>query len=598
MIFLNPWGFLALLSIPAILALHFFRERKQVRRIGGLHLWEFARIKLPAGRRFDRLLRSLPLLFQILAAVILSLLIAGFDWPIRLQARHFTVIIDDSISMQARAHTSSSAERAVAALTSWARDSDKFTLVAAASRPRLLAGPFATKKETLNALNSWRPEAPVCEMESAVNLASKFAGANGRILLLTDDSGTSQGYGDVLELHAVGEAAPNAAIAFADRLRIAAHKDRLVATIRNYSSALKTINLKASLGGQEVATKTIDVPTDQPASIDFELPDTEHPVRLDISPPDALAADDSVVLAPVNVKTVKAYVDDFGEATDAFRRAVEAVPNSYVTDDPRIADLAFLTSPQNLPAAVRTYTFVETSTSASRSLAQGQQLVLDLRSRVTENLTLEGVLWTYTPRALPASRLISALISYTTQPLLYLESRQADAYNYAVNLDWKATNLFRSTGWPVLVQGIVEDCRNALPGLDRTNFRTGEEILLHLKPMPDIEKHFALRREGEKNPISEYDDNLPPVLKELARGSYDIFQGRGSAEKSLAHFQVNLFAPGESDLRNIKPHSASFSRLRADAVEQAGRNRMLYYALLLAILLATILSWVYQDASH
>ncbi|MGI8906331.1 MAG: BatA domain-containing protein [Candidatus Sumerlaeaceae bacterium] len=597
MVFLNPWGLLALLSIPAILALHFFRDRRRVRRIGGLHLWEFARVKLPAGRRFDRLIRTLPLLFQLIAALILSLLIAGFDWPTRLQARHFTIIADDSISMQARARTNSSAERATQAATKWARDSDRFTLVAAAARPRLLAGPFATRLELVQSLNAWQPEAPVCELESAMNLAMKFAGTTGRVLLLTDDSGTSQSYGPALETHAVGEAAPNAAISFADRLRIAAHRDRVVATIKGYASGASQISIKASIGGQEVASKSIEVPPGQPASLDFEIPDTEHPIRLDISPADALAADDSVVLAAVNVKTVRAYVDDFGEVTDSMRKAIESVPNAYVTDDPRIAELAFMRSAASLPSALRTYRFVDPATSASRMVAQGQQLVLDQRSRITENLTLEGVLWTYAPP--PAvSNLTSALISYTSHPLVYTEATQGEARRYAVNLDWQATNLFRSTAWPVMVQGMVEDCRDAIPGMDRTNFRTGEEIQLHLRPMPGLEKMFTLAREGDSKPIAEYQDELPPVLKDLQRGGYSITQGKGSSAKSLAQFQVNLFAPGESDLRNIRPHSADFQKLRADAVAQAGRNRLLFYGLLVAILLATLLSWIYQDAAH
>lgn len=597
MLFLNPWGLLALLSIPAILALHFFRDRRRVRRIGGLHLWEFARVKLPAGRRFDRLIRTLPLLFQLLAALILSLLIAGFDWPTRLQARHFTIIADDSISMQARASSTSSAERAIAAATNWAREGDRFTLIASAARPRLLAGPFATKPELVRALNAWRPEAPVCELESAMNLAMKFAGATGRVLLLTDDYGTSQSYGDGLEVHAVGEATANAAISFADRIRIAPHRDRIVATIKNYATDSRNLTMKASVAGQEVASKSMLVPVDQPASLDFEIPDTDHPVRLDITPADALAADNSIVLAPVNIKTVKAYVEDFGEATDSFRKAIEAVPNAYVTDDPRIAELAFMTSPQPLPSAVRTYTFLDPPTSGSRMVAQGQQLILDARSRITENLTLEGVLWTYSAQAAPP-RLTTPLISYTSQPLLYAEADQAGTRRYAINLDWKATNLFRSTAWPVLVQGMVEEARDAMPGLDRTNFRTGEEILLHLRPLPDLEKHFVLKRDSADMPVATYDDELPPVLKDLERGAYDIVQGTGASEKNLAHFQVNLFAPGESDLRNLHPHSADFHKLRADAVAQAGRNRLLFYALLLAIILATILSWVYQDASH
>jgi hypothetical protein len=597
MVFLNPWGLLAFLSIPVILALHFFRDRREVRRIGGLHLWEFARVKLPAGRRFDRLIRSLPLLFQLLAALILSLLISGFDWPTTLQARHFTVILDDSISMQARAHTSSSAERAAVALTEWARASDKFTVIAAAGRPGLVSGPFASKSEMVNALNAWRPESPVCELESAMNLATKFAGANGRVLLLTDDSGTSIGYGESLVVHAVGESADNAAISFADRLRVAPHRDRIVATLKNYSASAREVTVRATVAGQQVATQKLNVPNDQPAALDFEVPDTENPVRLELSPADALAADDAVVLAPVNIKTVKAYVDDFGEATDAFHRAVEAVPNAYVTDDPRIADLAFLASAQKLPSAVRSYVFTEQGTSTSRAVAQGQQLVLNPKSRITENLMFEGVLWTYTPRVASAAA-TNALVSYTSQPLLWVDSVDAGVRKLAVNLDWKATNLFRSTAWPVLVQGMVEECRNAMPGLDRTNFRTGEEIPLHLRPLPEVEQHFELRREGEQKPVFEYDAELPPVLTGLPRGAYSIVQGNGASAQPLGKFQVNLFAPGESDLRSIKPLSANFSRLRVDAVAQAGRNRLLFYALLVAILMATILSWVYQDASH
>ena len=101
MVFTNPLGLLALLSLPVIVALHFFRDRRRVVRIGGLHLWDFARTSLPTGRRFDRLLRSLSLWCQLLAALLMSLIIAGLDLPDKSRIRHHTVILDDSVSMQA-----------------------------------------------------------------------------------------------------------------------------------------------------------------------------------------------------------------------------------------------------------------------------------------------------------------------------------------------------------------------------------------------------------------------------------------------------------------------------------------------------------------
>src|SRR5690606_13385221 len=101
MTLLNPWGLLGLLAIPVIIGLHFFRQQRRSRIIGGLHLWDFARLATPSGRRFERLRSSLPLIFQILAALLLTLLLAGFDVPLKKSARHYAIILDDSVSMQA-----------------------------------------------------------------------------------------------------------------------------------------------------------------------------------------------------------------------------------------------------------------------------------------------------------------------------------------------------------------------------------------------------------------------------------------------------------------------------------------------------------------
>ncbi len=97
----NPWGLLALLSIPAILGLHFFRSQRQTRVIGGLHLWQFAATRQPVGSRWTRLQQSLSLLFQVLTATLVSLLIAGLDLPHQETTAHYTIVLDDSVSMLA-----------------------------------------------------------------------------------------------------------------------------------------------------------------------------------------------------------------------------------------------------------------------------------------------------------------------------------------------------------------------------------------------------------------------------------------------------------------------------------------------------------------
>ena len=55
MTFAAPLGLLALLAIPAIVAIHLFRRRFPVRPVAGLFLWQIGRQTPEAGRTIDRL---------------------------------------------------------------------------------------------------------------------------------------------------------------------------------------------------------------------------------------------------------------------------------------------------------------------------------------------------------------------------------------------------------------------------------------------------------------------------------------------------------------------------------------------------------------
>ena len=598
MLFLNPLALLALLSIPIILGLHFFRERRRVRRIGGLHLWEFARVNQPAGRRFDRLIRSLPLLFQILAALLLSLLLAGLDWPERLEARHFTVVLDDSISMQARTEGASAAERVTKKLLGWAGPGDRFTLVTAGTRPALAAGPFANHDELNAALKAWQPESPICDFASAVNLAAKFSGPTGKIVFATDNNDPETSNIETITFLATGRAVPNAAVAFADRLRLDKNRDRILVTVRNYSPQKQNITVSAAIGGQIAASNTIPAEPNQNASFDFEISNIDQPVRLEIGPQDALMVDNSVVLAPVKVKTVRVYVDPVDNFLPFFRRAIEAVPNAYYTDAPKNADLAFVTTPKRETTALRTYLFPSpgSTTTASLQVVQGNNLILDSRNRLTRNLATEGVLWAYAPATTVTARSLAyAAITGTSQPLLYTEAESAKGRRLVMNLHLDATNIFRTTAWPVLMQNMVEECRENMPGMSRTNFRTGEEIPLRLEVSADVPAEFFLFRDGHDKPMAQYSAELPPVLGNLPTGGYKIIQGAGEKARVLAAFQVNLFAPGESDLQDIVPLDADLAKVRAETVAQSGRNRLLFYSLLAAALGSILMAWYFQE---
>ena len=586
MLFHFPWGLLALLAIPLILFLHFFRERRKMRLIGGLHLWSFAAIALPAGRRFDRLIGNLPLLFQILAAILLSLLLAGLDLPQTGQISHYTIILDDSVSMQARTGNTAT-ERAVQVVNQWAKKKDRFTLISAGVRPKMLAGPFASWEEMSQALNQWTPQSPACELESSVNLASKFVTGSEKILFLTDDEKPVKSYADILEVYSLGKPQPNSCISFADRVRVSPSKDKIFITLQSFAKDKAQTVLTAYMKNAVVFREDATLAPEKPASLAFETDALQEDLVLSLKE-DSLTADNSVILLPVIIKPVNVYMEGFGEASEYFRKAVLSIPYTKVAPGAAEAHLVFTTQKQYAPfeTNLRIYHFLRPEESGIIALAQGRDIVPDNHSPLTEDLSLEGVLWPYLQEI---SSPLPPLIAHFGRSLLFLESEKNGQRHYRFNLVWDKSNIFRDTAWPTLMLAMVEECRKSIPGMDRSNFRVGEPIPLRLKSLVKEPSPFRLLKDG--SPYAEFDET-PGMLQDLPKGRYEMSQG---SEKSLAAFSVNLFSPAESDLRSLNTRAADFAKLLPATMVRMKRNMIVFYALLILTLVFTALSWVFQD---
>ncbi|MCB9914739.1 MAG: VWA domain-containing protein [Planctomycetes bacterium] len=194
--FLNPLGLLALLAVPAVVALHLFRRRFQPKRVSALFLWEARTTTALSGRRRDRVLRSPSFWAEVLLALLLALALAGPRACSGLAARHLVVVLDGSASMSARPQgadgraEASFAERAVdevdariAALPGGSR----VTLVLSGARPTILCGPAAFPQEARAALDGYPALASAGrhDLEPATSLALQLAGA-GAVTVVTD----------------------------------------------------------------------------------------------------------------------------------------------------------------------------------------------------------------------------------------------------------------------------------------------------------------------------------------------------------------------------------------------------------------------------
>ena len=100
MIFLNPWGALALLGIPVVLYIHMLQRRSKRLPVSTLFLLEAVQPERKAGKKIEKLRNSKLLWLNLLTVLLLTWLLVQ---PRKIQSRRIlkaAVVVDASASMQ------------------------------------------------------------------------------------------------------------------------------------------------------------------------------------------------------------------------------------------------------------------------------------------------------------------------------------------------------------------------------------------------------------------------------------------------------------------------------------------------------------------
>ena len=217
MFFANPWGLLGLLALPAIMIIHLYHRRFPPRVVAGLHLWG-AESRVPvAGRKRERLPVSRSLIFELLAALLLTLVLAQPRFGDLDAVRHFIAVIDGSASMSAVGSDGFSAsDRALSDLKTRldaAPRGSRVTIVSTGRRPVLLAGPAVDWATAVDGVGDWQPTAPEHDVFPALDMASQLADGGGEVLYYSDRlPGDELPVPDQTTVIAVGESLGNLAI--------------------------------------------------------------------------------------------------------------------------------------------------------------------------------------------------------------------------------------------------------------------------------------------------------------------------------------------------------------------------------------------------
>jgi Ca-activated chloride channel homolog len=485
----TPLGLLALLAIPAIIAIHLFRRRFPPRPVAGLFLWQIARQTPEGGGKLSKLPITASLILECLAALALALILAGARLSSSGVSQHLVVLLDDSASMSAiNAAGQSARDRAVLrVLAELDRlgSAARITLIVSGDRPSVLAGPAAYAVEARPALEKWRPEALHHSLALGIRLARELAARTGRVMVMSDLAPGVRGEGEIEGALwvSVGEAIANVGITAAERtLSPDQGRGAVTLTLGNYSDAPARRRVTVSASDKTVLTRDLEIAA-VVSSLTLPLPTGLPAVRVDLSS-DALSRDNQVTLAEPRPRIVG--VENRlreGRGRQALIKALAAVSGVTQAESGHLVFLeaTALDGPQGAGAWRAGF-----GRPPAGWVTPGEPrdfigpFVLEKRHPLLLGMTLGGVVWAGAAPLAQGS--LRPLASAGDQVLIgspVVNATRPDP-TFLFNLDLDRTNLIRSPDWPILISNLVELRRQSLPGPERWNYRVGEWVRVRL----------------------------------------------------------------------------------------------------------------------
>ena len=599
MIFTTPLGLLALLAIPAIVAIHLFRRRFPVRPVAGLFLWQMAQRTPEGGGRITRLPISTSLILECLAALALALILGGARLSPAGVSQHLVVLLDDSASMAAaNAAGESARDRALRrVLTAIDRlgPGGRITLIISGERPSVLVGPAALALEARSALERWRPDALHHSLALGVRLARELAGRTGRLMVISDLAPGARGEGEIdgALWVSVGEPLGNVGITAAERTLSPDEGRGMVSlTFGNYSGSAVRRHLRMTAGDKEVGSRDIDVPPGVSSST-LPLPPGLPAVRIDLSA-DALSRDNEVTLAEPRPRIVgvENRLRD-GRGRQALIKALGAAAGVTQAESGHLAFIEAAAIDTAPSAGVWKAAF---GRPPAGWLGPGESrdfigpFVLEKRHPLLFGMTLGGVVW---PGVMPlAPSAVRPLVSAGDQVLIGVPAvnpaRPDPAYLFNIDLD--RTNLIRAPDWPILISNLIEMRRQSLPGPERWNYQIGEWVRVRLAHEPRGPLRFRCGVVERALPASRQLEFIAPS----PGGLLQVLEG----DTVLFDIGVNFLDETESNLRKQSTADAGrFADVSGLTAESGPASDPLFWVLLTIATTAIVGNWWVLGAS-
>lgn len=487
--FLNPWGWWGLLALPAIVALHFFRRRYQTRSVATVMFWRQLRETDTQGRTRKPIRSSLSLWLQLLAATLLTILLAGPRTLTSTGAKELLIILDSAYSLQTRLSQDRSVAEQIRAAVNARLDrlgaGRRCTVIEHGATPRLLTARGAGLADARRAVAEWQPAQPRADWQATFRLLELWDLDRCTLWVFTDHLTPAWKSIASVELAALGGTADNLAIVDTSRIRLpVTGQERIHASIHNFRTGPVSSEIRVRAGNQVVARRPFAIAAGAAWTFAADLAETNTPYTLELAD-DALAFDNRVELAPLLQPPVE-ILFDFKEPAlaAAWRRAIAAVAPSYweaisASNQPVTATLVLTDALRWLTEEHLAACVLVCATDTKETKLYRPPFLSETTHPLVRGLDWGGCLlaigqW-------PGQAVSNQLIRVSTRDAALLtELPGRGSRRFILHADLARSNLTKQPAFPILAQNAVEMARSFQPGLRTPNLRFGEALEFRL----------------------------------------------------------------------------------------------------------------------
>ncbi len=606
--FLNPWGFLALVSLPVILAIHFFRHRYQKSPVSALFLWKRITREPSTGRRLERPPISSSLLLELLAALLLSFLLAR---PAFLHEQtHRIIALDLSASMLAEHNDGETSLQKIKeeARSFLSEDSGDYlyTIVASGYPPERVGSTGLSPGEAKKVINRLNPHHTSYNIDEMVQTIFRVGAEGAEVLFLTDQP--PKAYSGQLPSDftwkSVGKPLDNVAWIGGKRTsNTTGDTDRIMVVLKNYSGQPRNIRVNATaedrsfleksirVNGMDTWKTTIKIPRGKLEKLQFQL-------RTDN---DALNLDNNIRFLTGNTRVLRAGIElPEGPARTAVRKSLQANRNVSLKIRDQPPHLLVGSANRNrFPPNPITYFGLKTTSSENNGRVRGPYLV-EKTHPLLKNTVLRGVVFGgVNMERSPGNG--TPLISSGDVPLLYSLS-EGENNRYITNFTIRDSSIDRSIAWPILMSNLVDIARDRIPGPRRQNWRIDSPVQLNTtmdKPGESGE-HTQWKLVHPDEQTESLKHNTTVKLNRLpVAGNYRLQKTNTETDaKKTWHFRVNFMNPEESNLTDLSAETMNTEQGTDTSRIEKRRTRPLQTLLLILVLGACLLNWVLLSKKH